>query len=111
MGWEGRAREDIPEDGEANVDEEVGAAAGDHEDAYWWDCGRWCVSTLPILASELEYSSYCSCLFVIERDNAKGRQEGALRKIVMMMIRTAEMGLVRAIVVFVRVLIGEYDVG
>ena len=39
-GGEGRGREGrIPEDGEADVDEEIGAAAGDEEDAEGGDCG------------------------------------------------------------------------
>ena len=36
MEWRRGAR--LPEDRQADVDEEVGVAAGDEEDAYWWDC-------------------------------------------------------------------------
>ena len=39
MGMLGGGR-DAPEDGEADVDEEVGAAAGDEEDADGGDWGR-----------------------------------------------------------------------
>lgn len=35
---------EVPEEGEADVDQEVGAAAGNEEDADGGDCGRWGVS-------------------------------------------------------------------
>ena len=31
-------REGLPEDGEADVDEEIGAASGDEKDTEGWDC-------------------------------------------------------------------------
>ena len=36
-----RSRRGLPKDREADVDEEVGAAAGDEEDTKGRDCGEW----------------------------------------------------------------------
>ena len=32
---------EIAQQGQAEVDQEIGAAASDHEDAYWWDWKGW----------------------------------------------------------------------
>ena len=77
----------VPKTGEADVDEEVGTAAGDEEDTNRWDCGSRIISALETTRPR------------VLRGGKGRRRRRALRKMVIMTTRTAETGLGISVIV------------